>query len=87
MALPVFQEPGSSFSYSGGGTTIVQLLIEDVTQEEFSVWMKKNEIPLLEPTPTYKDGKFYNQKGEEFVIVHQYDRDPYLKNQIKNLYK
>ena len=52
-----------------------------------TVWIKKNEIPLLEPTPTYKDGKFYNQKGEEFVIVHQYDRDPHLKNQIKNLYK
>ena len=67
--------------------------VQFVSQEEGfatqlgTVWIKKNEIPLLEPTPTYKDGKFYNQKGEEFVIVHQYDRDPYLKNQIKNLYK
>lgn len=52
-----------------------------------TVWMKKNEIPLLEPTPIYKDDKLYNQKGEEFTIVHQYDRDPYLKTQIKNLYK
>ena len=67
--------------------------VQFVSQEEGfatqlgTVWIKKNEIPLLEPTPTYKNGKFYNQKGEEFVIVHQYDRDPYLKNQIKNLYK
>ena len=49
--------------------------------------MKKNEIPLLEPTPIYKDDKLYNQKGEQFTIVHQYDRDPHLKSQIKNLYK
>jgi len=34
-----------------------------------------------------KDGKFYNQKGEEFVIVHQYDRDPKIKQEIKELYK
>ena len=67
--------------------------VQFVSQEEGfatqlgTVWIKKNEIPLLEPTPTYEDGKFYNQKGEEFVIVHQYDRDPHLKNQIKNLYK
>ena len=67
--------------------------VQFVTQEQGfatqlgTVWMKKNEIPLLEPTPIYKDDKLYSQKGEEFTIVHQYDRDPYLKTQIKNLYK
>ena len=67
--------------------------VQFVTQEQGfatqlgTVWIKKNEIPLLEPTPTYKDGKFYNQKGEEFTIVHQYDRDPQIKIEIKNLYK
>ena len=67
--------------------------VQFVSQEEGfatqlgTVWIKKNEIPLLEPTPTYKDGKFYNQKGEEFTIVHQYDRDPKIKIEIKNLYK
>jgi len=67
--------------------------VQFVTQEQGfatqlgTVWMKKNEIPLLEPTPIYKDDKFYNQKGEQFTIVHQYDRDPHLKSQIKNLYK
>jgi hypothetical protein len=67
--------------------------VQFVTQEQGfvtqlgTVWIKKNEIPLLEPTPIYKDDKFYNKKGEEFTIIHQYDRDPYLKTQIKNLYK
>jgi hypothetical protein len=52
-----------------------------------TVWVKKNELPILEPTPIYKDGKFYRQDGEEFVIVHQYDRDPKIKQEIKELYK
>jgi hypothetical protein len=52
-----------------------------------TVWMKQNELPLLEPTPIYKGGKFYNQNGDEFVIVHQYDRDPKIKKEIIELYK
>lgn len=52
-----------------------------------TVWVKKDELPILEPTPIYKDGKFYNQSGDEFVIVHQYDRDPKIKQEIKELYK
>lgn len=38
----VTQIPGKEHHYSGGGTVIVQLLIEDVTGEKFDVWMKKN---------------------------------------------
>jgi hypothetical protein len=52
-----------------------------------TVWVKRNELPITEPTPIYKDGKFYNQNGEEFVIVHQYDRDLKIKQEIINLYK
>jgi hypothetical protein len=52
-----------------------------------TVWIKKDELPILEPTPIYKDGKFYNQNGDEFVIVHQYDRDPKIKKEINELYK
>jgi len=52
-----------------------------------TVWVKQNELPILEPTPIYKDSKLYNQNGDEFVIVHQYDRDPIVKQEINNLYK
>ena len=51
-----------------------------------TVWVKKDELPILEPTPIYKDGKFYNQNGDEFVIVHQYDRDPKIKQEIYEMY-
>ena len=30
----------------------------------------------------YKDGKFYNQNGDEFYIVHQYDRIEQIKREI-----
>ena len=34
---------------------------------------------LLEKEPIFKDGKVYNAAGEEFYIVHQYDRVPEWK--------
>ena len=52
-----------------------------------TVWVKQNELPILEPTPIYNEGKLYNQNGDEFIIVHQYDRDPIVKQEINNLYK
>lgn len=52
-----------------------------------TVWSKRNELPITEPTPIYKNNKFYNQLGEEFCIIHQYDRDFLIKEQINNLYK
>jgi len=42
--IQVIQTPGIEVHYSGGGTTIVQLLIEDVTGEKFDVWMKNNVL-------------------------------------------
>jgi len=43
----VILKPGSELRYSGGGTTIVQLLIEDITGECFDVWMQENVLKPL----------------------------------------
>lgn len=51
------------------------------------VFMRDETQKITEPKPIYKDGKFYNQKGEEFYIVHQYDRNETIKKEIKSLYK
>jgi len=53
-----------------------------------TVWVKKDVFgeKLLEPTPIYKDGKFYTQDDEEFVLVHQYDRIPSIKAEFYNRY-
>jgi hypothetical protein len=70
-------------------------IVQKVEQEEGfvtqlgTVWVKKDHFgdTLLEPTPKLEiDGKLVNQKGESFVIVHQYDRDPKLKEQIIQKY-
>ena len=67
--------------------------VQFVNQEEGfvtqlgTVFIKGNELPILEPTPIYKDTKFYNQTGDEFVIVHQYDRNEQIKEQIYQKYK
>ncbi len=37
----VFQEPGKGFSYSGGGYTVIQQLLEDVTGKPFADLMKE----------------------------------------------
>lgn len=55
-----------------------------------TVYMKQREFQgkLLEPTPKVDEGGYvYNQKGELFTMVHQYDRDPQLKQTIYNRYK
>jgi hypothetical protein len=41
---------------------------------------------LLEPRPTIKDGKVYNQHDEEFYIVHQWDRVPELVQFVRSKY-
>ena len=70
-------------------------IVQKVEQEEGfvtqlgTVWVKKDHFgdKLLEPTPKLGiDGKLVNQKGDTFVIVHQYDRDPELKEQIIQKY-
>lgn len=43
----VLQVPGTTFQYSGGGTTIIQLLVEDITGERYDVWMQRNVLTPL----------------------------------------
>lgn len=55
-----------------------------------TVLIKKNQFgdKLLEPTPTITDDLVItNQNGEPFCLVHQYDRDPILKQKIEEKYK
>jgi len=66
--------------------------VQFVTQEEGfatqlgTVWMKKASLPILESPPVLKNSVFYNQNDDPFVIVHQYDRDPTLKDIIHSVY-
>lgn len=43
-------EPGLKFKYSGGGTTISQLILEDVTGKAYADFMQENVLKPLEMT-------------------------------------
>ena len=40
-------EPGKNVNYSGGGTTITQLIVMDITHQPYDVFMKKNVLDPL----------------------------------------
>ena len=42
---------------------------------------------LLEPEPIWRDGKVFTSTGDEFVIVHQYDRVPEWSRVIQGQYQ
>lgn len=51
----VTDEPGSLWRYSGGGTTIVQLVMADVTGEPFPSWMARRVLaPIGMTSSTYE---------------------------------
>lgn len=54
-AVRVFRPPGEGYQYSGGGYTLLQLLIEDVTGEPFADLMRRVVLdPLGMPASTYE---------------------------------
>jgi CubicO group peptidase (beta-lactamase class C family) len=46
-AVRGFTEPGKSVIYSGGGTTITQLIVTDITQQPYDIFMHKNVLDPL----------------------------------------
>lgn len=51
----IISEPGTQFMYSGGGYTVLQLIIEEVTGQSFSKYMEEN---ILQPLGM-KSSSFY----------------------------
>jgi CubicO group peptidase (beta-lactamase class C family) len=46
-AVKSFNEPGKIFSYSGGGVTISQMIVMDVTHQPYAVYMQQNVLDPL----------------------------------------
>jgi CubicO group peptidase (beta-lactamase class C family) len=45
--VELIQEPGAGFVYSGGGYTVLQLLVEEVTREPFAAFMAREVVGPL----------------------------------------
>ena len=66
-------EPGLKYQYSGGGTTISQVLLTDVTQQPYETWMYAN---VLKPIGMVHS--FYSQpppKDKQFLCATGYYSD------------
>lgn len=61
-AVQVFKKPGESFKYSGGGTVITQLIIEELTGMSYTDYMQKTVLKPLGMTNSFYS---VNQKGRE----------------------
>ncbi len=72
--VTIIHEPGSKWKYSGGGYTIAQLLVEEVTGQPFADYMRKAILePLgmthsdyfLSPAILARSAKAYDELGGE----------------------
>lgn len=73
-AVRVGIQPGSKFTYSGGGYTLLQLIVEEVTGQSFASYMKESVfVPLgmIHSTYVWSDSsasalaEFYNKDGSK----------------------
>ncbi|WP_420552261.1 serine hydrolase domain-containing protein [Tenacibaculum aiptasiae] len=76
-AVELIMEPESKWQYSGGGYTVLQLVIEEVTGSTFSDYMKENIFDPLNMKQTSfnidkallkKSSRAYDEEGEEIPI-------------------
>ena len=67
-------EPGSEFKYSGGGYTLLQLIVEEVSGQSFASFMRKSifkPLNMRHSSYTWEDSsgfqlsEFYNSDGTE----------------------
>jgi len=78
-AVTLIMEPESKWQYSGGGYTILQLVVEELTGETFADYMQKNIFKPLKMKQTSfdidkvilkKSSKAYDEEGVEIPLRH-----------------
>lgn len=62
-AVRSFMEPGVRFQYSGGGTTISQLIIQDITQQPYDKFVYENVLK-----PIGMQNSFYSQPPPDYRV-------------------
>ncbi|MBI3221405.1 MAG: beta-lactamase family protein [Bacteroidetes bacterium] len=76
----VGRKPGSEFKYSGGGYTLLQLLVEEVSGQSFAAYMKESIFTPLNmvhssyewnDSSDYQLAEFYNNDGSK-ATHHRY---------------
>jgi CubicO group peptidase (beta-lactamase class C family) len=73
--VTVNREPGTAMSYSGAAYTVLQLLIEEVTQQSFAVYMKEAVLQPLGMTKASFDLDAIMAEGRAQDLAPNFDRD------------
>jgi CubicO group peptidase (beta-lactamase class C family) len=74
-AVYIARQPGSRFSYSGGGYTVLQLVIEEVTGESFATYMQREVLDPLGMTRS--SFQWRSDLRAATAIGHNPDGQPY----------
>lgn len=57
LPVQLFKDPGAQYDYSGGGTTMLQRAVEELTGETYAQWMHTNVLmPLSMRSSTFELG-------------------------------
>jgi CubicO group peptidase (beta-lactamase class C family) len=67
----VEREPGSQWSYSGGGYTVMQLLLEDITGQPFPVFMQSAVLDRLQMEHSTFEQPLPAQYTDEAAAAHR----------------
>ncbi len=70
-AVSVGIKPGSEFKYSGGGYTILQLLVEEVSDQSFALYMKES---VFEPLGMIHSTYVWNDSSS-YLLAEFYNKD------------
>jgi CubicO group peptidase (beta-lactamase class C family) len=71
----VAREPGTAMAYSGGGYTLLQLLIEEVTNRPFADYMKEAVLQPLGMTKASFDLDAITSEGRAQQLATSYDHE------------
>ena len=74
-AVTVAREPGTGAAYSSGGYTVLQLLIEEVTNRPFADYMKEAVLQPLGMTKSSYDLDAIASEGRTHDLATSYDKD------------
>jgi CubicO group peptidase (beta-lactamase class C family) len=72
-AVRSMEEPGAKVIYSGGGVTISQMIIMDVTREPYGVYMQKNVLDPMGMKNSFFTQPPEKQKGELLATGYKAD--------------
>jgi CubicO group peptidase (beta-lactamase class C family) len=69
-------EPGIKFLYSGGGYTISEMMVEDITRSKYADYMKNSVLKPIGMNHTYYQGGLTMEAKKNLATAYRFDGKP-----------